>query len=92
MILMDYPRKARLKILGEATMVDADEDPALAERLAVAGQGQIERLLRIEVTAFDWNCPKYITERFTLDEVAEMVGPRIAELEKRIEELEKEVG
>lgn len=92
LILMDYPRKARLKILGEATMIDASEDPQLAEKLAVEGQGPVERLLQIDVVAFDWNCPKYITERFTIDEVAAMVGPRISELEARIKELEGELS
>jgi predicted pyridoxine 5'-phosphate oxidase superfamily flavin-nucleotide-binding protein len=90
LILMDYPRKARLKILGEASMIDASEDPDLAAQLAVDGQGPVERLLQIDVVAFDWNCPKYITERFTMDEVAAMVGPRISELEARIKELEGE--
>ena len=92
MILMDYPRKARLKILGRAVMMDASEDPELAQKLAVEGQGPVERLLKISLTAFDWNCPKYITERFTMNEVAAMVGPRIAELEARIKELEGETS
>jgi len=52
----------------------------------------VERLLKISLTAFDWNCPKYITERFTMNEVAAMVGPRIAELEARIKELEGETS
>ncbi len=90
LILMDYPRKARLKILGEAVMKDAAENAELAAELAVDGQGPVERVLTINVTAFDWNCPKYITERFTAEEVAAMVGPRIAELEARIRELEGE--
>ena len=90
LILMDYPRKARLKILGEATMIDAGDDPDLAAELAVEGQGPVERLLSIKVAAFDWNCPKYITERFTMDQVAAMVGPKIAALEARIKELEGE--
>lgn len=83
LILMDYPRKARLKILGEARMEDAGGH-ALLETLSITGQGPVERVLEIEVRAFDWNCPKYITERFTADEVAAMVGPRIAALEAEI--------
>ncbi len=87
LLLMDYPRKARLKILGHATMEDATDAHQIAA-LSVAGQGPVERILRITVAAFDWNCPKYITERFTTAQVGAMVGPRIAELEARIKELE----
>lgn len=87
LILMDYPRRARLKILGEAMMDDAN-DPDLVARLSVEGQGPVERILKIDVRAFDWNCPKYITERYTSEEVAAMVGPEIAALKARIAELE----
>ncbi len=41
----------------------------------------------IEVAAYDWNCPKYITQRFTTEEIADIVGPlhnRIAELEAQL--------
>jgi hypothetical protein len=44
----------------------------------------VERVFLIEVISFDWNCPKYITPRFTEDEVEAAVAPlklRIAELE-----------
>ena len=50
--------------------------------------GRIEGLVTVEVTAFDWNCPKYITPRFTAEEVAEAVAPlraRIAELEALVQ-------
>jgi uncharacterized protein len=39
------------------------------------------------VIAFDWNCPKYITPRFTEAEVEVAVAPlkqRIAELEAQL--------
>ena len=43
-----------------------------------------EGLVTLEVVAFDWNCPKFITPRFTADEVRAATEPlraRIAELE-----------
>jgi hypothetical protein len=40
----------------------------------------------IKVEGFDWNCPKYITPRFTEEEIREALGP----LERRLQELEKE--
>ena len=82
LILMDYPRRARLKILGVATMVDASKEAL--KPLSVEGQGPVERILEIEVTAFDWNCPKYITQRFDEGEIQTMLGPRIAELDHQV--------
>ena len=51
------------------------------------GRARVERLFHIEVIAFDWNCPKYITPRCTAAEVAAAVAPlqqRIAELEAQL--------
>lgn len=89
LFLMDYPGRRRLKIDGRARFSPAGEDPAFAARLAPPGVPvrAVERIVRIAVTAFDWNCPKYITPRFTAAEVAEVVAPlraRIAELEARL--------
>ena len=80
LFLMDYPRRARLKMIGHATMIDAAEAPDLATRLAVEGAGVVERLVTIRVTAFDWNCPKYIEPRFTEAEIEAMLGPRLKAL------------
>jgi predicted pyridoxine 5'-phosphate oxidase superfamily flavin-nucleotide-binding protein len=82
LILMDYPQRSRLKILGQARVTAASEDPQLAARLKVEGLPPAERIVRIEVVAFDWNCPKYITPRFTRAEVDELVAPLRAEIEK----------
>lgn len=89
LFLMDYPGRRRLKIDGRAQVVAASAMPELVARLAPAGVPMrvIERVVRITVTAFDWNCPKYITPRFTAAEVAEVIAPlraRIAELEARL--------
>ena len=85
-IVMDYPRRRRLKVLGHLKFVDlADADPALVQRLALRGyRAKIERVAIIDVAAFDWNCPQHITPRLTLEEVDQAVRPlyeRIAELE-----------
>lgn len=66
MFLMDYPRRTRLKLLGHATVLDAREHGELAATLAPPElANRVERLVRIEVVGFDWNCPAYITPRFT---------------------------
>lgn len=70
LILMDYPNQQRLKIWAEASIIEAQEDQALRERLEVADYpGQIERLVTLKVQAFDWNCPRHITPRYTLEEI-----------------------
>lgn len=87
---MDYPRKARLKLQGHAQMVDAADDPDLAETLSTEGQGRAERLTTIRIVAMDWNCPQFITPRFDATEIAQIVAPEISKLEARIAELEAE--
>jgi hypothetical protein len=89
LFLMDYPRKERLKLLGHVRVVDAREHPQLADQLTPTPElrGSVERLFLIDVIAFDWNCPKYITPRYTEAEVESAVAPlkqRIAELEAQL--------
>ncbi|MCS6244116.1 MAG: pyridoxamine 5'-phosphate oxidase family protein [Opitutus sp.] len=88
LFLMDYPQRTRLKILGHARVVDAREQPELVESFAEpADRRLVERVYLIDVVSFDWNCPKYITPRYTAEEVAEAVAPlraRIAELEAQL--------
>jgi hypothetical protein len=85
---MDYPQRTRLKILGHARVEDARQHPELVAQLAEPEvQNLVERLFFIEVVSFDWNCPKYITPRFTEAEIEEAVAP----LRERISELETEL-
>lgn len=88
LFLMDYPRRERLKILGHGRVEDAREHPELVAQLAgPETRGIVERVVVIEVLSFDWNCPKYITPRYTAAEVEEAIQPlrvRIAELEAQL--------
>ncbi len=86
LFLMDYPHRERLKILGHGRVFDARENAALADQLSPTPElrSKIERLFLIDVVSFDWNCPQYITSRYTAAEVEELTAPlkaRIAELE-----------
>ena len=85
---MDYPRRERLKILGHARTEDARQHPELVAQLAEPdARNIVERLFFIDVLSFDWNCPQYITPRFTVAEVEVAVAPlrqRIAELEAQL--------
>ena len=89
LFLMDYPRRERLKILGHARVADASFE--LVEQLVEPSvRAFVERLFFIDVISFDWNCPKYITPRYTAAEVEEVVNPlkrRIADLESELEAL-----
>jgi uncharacterized protein len=91
LLLMDYPRRERLKILGHARVLNAREHPELAEQLTPAAglREKVERLFLIDVVSFDWNCPQHITPRYTEEELQEAMAPlkqRIAELEAKARE------
>ena len=86
LFLMDYPQRARLKILGHAIVRSAVEQGEFAAQLMRRFGGEVERIITIEVVGFDWNCPKYITPRYTMSEIESLVAP----LKSRIEELEKQ--
>ncbi len=72
LLLMDYPNRARLKILGRARVLDARDEPALAEAITPPSLlRKVERIVRIEIVGFDWNCPSNITPRYTEEEIRE---------------------
>lgn len=76
LFLMDYPTRTRLKLLGFTTVFDATEHPDLVDKLAPEGGhgAKVERIFVVRVQSYDWNCPKFITPRFTMEELAEMGG------------------
>lgn len=88
LFFMDYPNKARLKLLGRAKLIDT-ADTAILDKLELPDyRGRVERGVLIEVEAFDWNCPQHITPRFTETEIDRIAAPlhlRIAELEAQLE-------
>lgn len=88
LFLMDYKNRERLKILGHARIEDARAHPDLVTKVShPTMRTNVERVVLIEVVSFDWNCPKYITPRYSIEEVEELAGPlreRIAELEAQL--------
>ena len=87
LILVDYSRRARLKILAHVKVVALDADPALAALVAEPTQkAKPERILVLHLDAFDWNCPQHITPRFTEREIAAAIQP----LRDRLQALEAE--
>jgi predicted pyridoxine 5'-phosphate oxidase superfamily flavin-nucleotide-binding protein len=91
LILMDYPNRARLKILAHMEVRDLAAESDLAARLALPGyRGKPERAFLLRLETFDWNCPQHVTPRFTAEEVQVSVSQllvRIAALEAENEQL-----
>lgn len=82
LFLMDYAHRARLKVIGHASVVDVADDPQLLDRLGDPGEpGKVERAVVVDVVAYDWNCQQHITPRFTEAELAGVLGPVRDELE-----------
>lgn len=73
LFLMDYAKRQRLKIIGCAQIQPAIRAPSdlLAQTLLGGYYADVERIVTIEVKAFDWNCPQHIQRRYTLDEIEE---------------------
>lgn len=72
LFLMNYAEKRRLKLWGHAEVIDENSSDGWIEQLEVADlRAPVERGIAITIEAMDWNCPKYITPRYTEDEMVE---------------------
>jgi predicted pyridoxine 5'-phosphate oxidase superfamily flavin-nucleotide-binding protein len=86
LIAVDYPNRQRMKLYGRARF---NPSPTANELAAIGFSGRGEGIVTVEVVAVAWNCPKYITPRFTADQVRsviESLQQRIAELEHQLSE------
>jgi predicted pyridoxine 5'-phosphate oxidase superfamily flavin-nucleotide-binding protein len=88
LFLIDYMHRQRVKIWGEAKVVD---EPELLARLMPEGyKARGEQVLIFSVTAWDSNCNQHIPQRFEAADVAAALAARdgrIAELEAEVERL-----
>jgi predicted pyridoxine 5'-phosphate oxidase superfamily flavin-nucleotide-binding protein len=76
LFLIDYPRKARLKIYAHVEKIALDTDPALTDLLTDPSyNAKFERIFRFRLQNFDWNCQQHITPRFTEQEIAQAIHP-----------------
>jgi predicted pyridoxine 5'-phosphate oxidase superfamily flavin-nucleotide-binding protein len=86
LFLIDYARRRRIKIWGQARVVEGD--PALTATLLPAGyKARAEQAVLFTVAAWDANCPQHIPQRF---EAADVTAA-LAERDQRIETLEAEI-
>lgn len=87
--LMDYANRRRIKMWGEAWMIEGDE--ALMQAVMPEGYAAApERVLLFKVSAWDPNCPQHIPRKIDTDEVDAMLAERdreIAGLRAEIERL-----
>ncbi len=87
LFLIDYAHRRRIKIWGEARVVEGDA--ALAARLMPDGyKARLEQAILFSVGAWDSNCPQHIPQRFEAADVA----AALAERDQRIAALEAEVA
>jgi predicted pyridoxine 5'-phosphate oxidase superfamily flavin-nucleotide-binding protein len=92
--LMDYAHRRRVKIWGEARVVD--DDSALLESLMPRGyKARPEQVIVFKITAWDTNCPQHIPQKFDAADVAAALAvrdARIAELEAELAALKRETA
>jgi len=86
LFLMDYPAQQRIKVWGRAEIVE--DDAALLASLTDPDLPRPpERAIKVTIEAWDVNCPKHITPRYTEAHVAQVVEKltaRVAELEAKL--------
>ncbi len=86
LFLFDYAHRQRVKIWGEARVVEGDAE--LTAKLMPEGyKARPEQVILFTLSAWDTNCSQHIPQRFEAADVA----AALAERDKRIEELETEV-
>jgi predicted pyridoxine 5'-phosphate oxidase superfamily flavin-nucleotide-binding protein len=89
LFLIDYVHRRRVKIWGEARVVEGDAE--LTAGLMPEGyKAQPEQVILFEVSAWDMNCPQHIPQRFEAADVAAALDARdarIAALETEIKRL-----
>ena len=84
--VMDYAHRRRVKIWGEARVVD--DDPALLASLMPRGyKARPEQVIVFKIAAWDTNCPQHIPQKFDAVDVAAALAAR----DGRIAELEAEL-
>jgi uncharacterized protein len=86
LFLIDYAQRRRVKIWGQARVVEGDAE--LMARLMPDGyQARPEQVILFTVSAWNANCPQHIPQRFEAADVA----AALAERDRRIETLEAEL-
>jgi hypothetical protein len=85
--VMDYAHRRRVKLWGEARVVE--DDPALTRSLMPGGyKARPEQVIMFRISAWDTNCNQHIPQKFDAADVAAALAAR----DGRIAELEEELA
>ena len=87
LFLIDYAHRRRVKIWGEARVVEGS-DKLVASLMPEGYRARPEQVILFTVTAWDANCPQHIPQRFEAADVAAALADR----DRRIKELEAELA
>ena len=88
LFLVDYVNRARLKIYAHSDVLSLESDPEITAQVSMPGYAaRVERVIRLRLQAFDWNCSQHITRRFTEPQISQAIKPLL----ERIETLEAEL-
>jgi len=87
LFLIDYSQRRRVKIWGEAHVVE-DDDELAAALMPGSCKARAEQVLIFTVSAWDVNCPQHIPRRYDAAEVDTAIEAR----DQRIRELEEELA
>ena len=91
LIMVDYPARARLKILAKAEIVGLIDDPSLYDLLDLDDyKFKPEHMMIFNIEAYDWNCPQHITAKYTVEDIEEVFAGQldhIAKLEAEVKKL-----
>jgi uncharacterized protein len=89
LIMLSYPHRARLKLYADARVVPLEKDEPLFRLLDPSEyKHRPERIIVLDIKAYDWNCPQHITPRYTIEEIQEAFAPQ----KEYIRQLEEEVA
>ncbi len=89
LIMVDYPRQLRLKLLGRVEIFEGEKAKDWLPRVRDPEYKAVtERVYVIRIEAFDWNCQQHIIPRYTEEEIRDVLEP----IEKQMQELQKENG
>jgi predicted pyridoxine 5'-phosphate oxidase superfamily flavin-nucleotide-binding protein len=88
LFLIDYGTSRRVKIWGEARVVEGDAE-LIAKLMSKGYKARPEQVLLFTVTAWDANCPQHIPRRFEAAEVAAMLAERDARIHALADEVKR---
>jgi predicted pyridoxine 5'-phosphate oxidase superfamily flavin-nucleotide-binding protein len=91
LFLIDYAQQRRIKIWGEARVVEGDAE-LIAQLMPRDYKARAGQVILFTISAWDANCPQHIPQRFDAADVAAVLAARderIAALEAKIRALQQ---